>query len=98
MGDDFEIGDLMETFVDFTDPAGALLDPAAVFFRVKAPDGTLTTLQYGVDSEVVKLSTGKYQANIDAVAAGAYRYRWFSTGAGQGSQSSGFTVAKPKTA
>ena len=98
MADDFEIGDLIETFADFTDPNGAAIDPDAVFFRTKAPDTTVTSKQFGVDSEVVKLAVGKYQANIDALAAGSWHYRWFATGNGQASQSTGFTVRTPKTA
>ncbi len=97
MADGFEVGDLVETFADFTDPGGAAIDPDAVFFRVKASDGTLTTEQFGVDPAVVKLATGQYQRNIDADDAGSWRYRWFSTGNGQASQSTGFTVRTPKT-
>ncbi len=45
-----------------------------------------------------RLAVGSYQRNIDGDAAGSWRYRWFATGNGQSSQSSGFTVKTPKTA
>ena len=97
--DDIEIGDLVETFATFTNPAtGAPFDPDVVFFRVKAADGTVVTEEFGVDAAVIKLGVGSCQRNIDALAAGSWRYRWFATGNGQSSQSSGFTVQTPKTA
>lgn len=79
--------------VPFTNTAGTVIDPAAVFFKVKNPSGTVTTYTYGVDAALVKVSTGIYRVDVDANMSGTWWYRFYSTGSGKAADERSFTVA-----
>lgn len=72
--------------------AGVSVDPGAIFVSYQRDSQAAVVWQYGVDDEVVKDSTGHYHADIDAATAGAWKYRWYSTGAGQAADQGAFTV------
>lgn len=88
----FDKGDLIRCTATFTTSAGVALDPSAVIFETKDPDGNVTTLIYGEDDEVVKLSTGVYYVDVDADQAGQWWCRFYSTGTGQAAEEEKFIV------
>lgn len=91
---EYDLGDLVRCSGSFTTTAGAAMDPAAVFFKVKDPEGTVSTpIQYGVDAALVKDSTGNYHVDVDANKSGTWRYRFYSTGNGQAADEGSFNVA-----
>jgi hypothetical protein len=71
---------------------GALIDPTIVHFEYSKPDGTVTSLRYGVDLELKKDAVGKYHVNLDAQDSGVWAYRWWSEGLGQAATEGRFTV------
>jgi hypothetical protein len=74
----YEIGDLVRVSGPFRNSVdGAPVDPTAVFLSYKKPDGTTTSLTYGVDG---------------AVAVGIWSWRWHSTGIGQAADEGRFYV------
>lgn len=80
----YHVGDLIRVSAEWTNSVGAATDPAAVFCQYKDPGGNTTTLQYLVDAALVRDSEGNYYVDIDADEAGTWRYRFYSTGTGQG--------------
>jgi len=87
----YDRGDLVRITATFT-VGGVATDPAAVYLYLRAPDGTLTTLQYGVDGSVVKTSTGVYRYDYSATTRGDVYYRWSGTGAAQAAEQGTFFV------
>lgn len=63
-------------------------DPTAVFLEIRQPNGTLTTLQYGIDGSLVRVSAGVYRYDYNAANAGDVGYRWYSTGVAQAASES----------
>jgi hypothetical protein len=87
----YDRGDLVRITATFT-AGGVNTDPSAVYLYLRAPDGTLTTLQYGVDAAVVKTSTGVYRYDYSATSKGDVYYRWAGTGAAQAADQGTFFV------
>ena len=85
---DYLIGDKPTITATFTDSLNEDMpvDPTAVFANILRPDGTLSELQYGVDSEVIRDAEGVYKMDIDLNAAGDWHIYVFSTGVGQAAQ------------
>lgn len=74
----YDIGDTVKIYTStpFTDnDTDAAMDPNTVNFKVREPDGTTTTYEYGVDGEVVKNATGDYEMIVKPDSAGTWRYR-----------------------
>lgn len=92
MSNYYQIGDLVRCSGEFTDDLGAYVDPTSVFGKFKTPAGVTTTYQYGVDPELVRLSTGIYYFEVDVTELGIYYYSVYSTGLGQAAEVSFFTV------
>jgi hypothetical protein len=91
---DYDLGDLVRCSAPFTNTAGTAIDPTAVFFKAKDPEGTAVgPYTYGVDAALVKDSTGNYHVDLDASKPGTWYYRFYSTGTGQASAEGSFTVA-----
>lgn len=67
----------------FTDVAGTLVDPAAVFFNWQQPDGTKSEYEFGVDPEIVNDSVGVYHVDLAFNAAGVWKTA-FRDGSGTG--------------
>ncbi|CAK0775265.1 conserved hypothetical protein [Gammaproteobacteria bacterium] len=95
MANKYELGDLVRVKGTWTDPnnSNAAIDPDVVKCSVRAPSGTVTTYTFGTDAALTKVSTGVYQMDINANAAGIWSYRWFSTGAGQAADERYFEVS-----
>jgi len=87
----YDRGDLVRITATFT-VNDVVTDPASVYLYLRAPDGTLTTLQYGVDGSVVKVSTGVYRYDYSATTRGDVYYRWSGTGAAQAAEQGAFYV------
>lgn len=78
----YDLGDTIRFTAAFTTAAGVASDPATLLFKYKKPNGTITTLTYGVDSAVVKDSTGNYHVDVVTDAVGHWFYRWAGSGSG----------------
>jgi hypothetical protein len=87
----YDRGDLIRITATFT-VGGVATDPTAVYLYLRAPDGTLTTLQYGVDASLTKTATGAYRYDYSATARGDVYYRWAGTGAAQAAEQGTFFV------
>lgn len=87
----YDRGQLVRLTVTFS-VGSTPTDPSAVYLYLRAPDGTFSTLQYGVDGSVVKVSTGVYRYDYSATARGDVYYRWSGTGAAQSAEQSTFFV------
>lgn len=76
----YDIGDTRRLTATFTNLAGAATDPTTVTFKVKVPDGTITTYIYGTHAELAKSATGVYYVDYSITQAGRYSYRFEGTG------------------
>jgi len=76
----------------FTNAAGALADPTTVRLKWRRFDA-VTTWTYGVDSQVVKDSTGVYHADIPVVDVGTHYLRGEGTGSIVAVEEGSFFVA-----
>ena len=99
MAERLDVGDVAHLTATFTDPENSdtPIDPTAVYLSVRDPNGTVTTLQFGVDSEVQQSGTGAYYADISIDRPGRWYYRWWSTGVGQAADEQWFEVEPIKT-
>lgn len=79
--------------VAFRDEGGAPIDPAAVTFKVDAPDGTITTYTYPSSAEIVKDGVGRYRVVHVPTAAGTWRFEFGGAGANYNRVFSGTVVA-----
>lgn len=64
----------------YSDTSNAVYDPASVVLAFTNPAGTTTTYTYGVDSQLVKRTTGDYYVNVTADKYGRWTYTWTATG------------------
>lgn len=88
----YDKGDVVRISGAFTDATPIALDPTAILFRFRDPDGTETSYAYGIDSQIVKDSVGQYHVDIDADIYGRYFYRMWSTGVGKAAAEGEFWV------
>ncbi len=56
-------------------------DPTTITFDMLEPDGTVIAHTFGVDSQLVKVSTGIYKEEIVIDQEGVYEYRFKGSGA-----------------
>ena len=90
-----DLGDLVHAVAVFEDSTGTAVDPTTVRFYYRVEQvGTTTTLTYGTDAALVKISTGNYYVDIDTANLGGWYYwRWRgSVAAGAGSAQGSFYV------
>jgi hypothetical protein len=76
----YDIGDKRRLTVTFTNSAGTDTDPTAVIFKIRLPDGTVTSYTYGTDAELVKSATGIYYVDWTIAAGGRHSWRFEGTG------------------
>lgn len=90
----YDIGDDALLTAVFRDAVtGDLLDPSAVYLKVREPStSTVTTYQYGVDVALTRSGTGTYTLTQSCAVSGTYQYRWYSTGTGKAAQEGQFDV------
>lgn len=88
----YDVGDLIRCTGTFTDADGNVQDPTTVIFKMREPDGTITTYTYNVDDEAVRSSEGVYYVDVSATSHGVWSYRWAGTGTGQAAGETQFRV------
>lgn len=81
MAHSYDKGDLVRISAAFKNSALALVDPSVVTFTVNQPDGTVYAKQYGVDTEIIKDSTGNYHIDYYVIQSGIFSYRFSGAGA-----------------
>ena len=91
MSSSYDRGDLVRLTATFTVGAVAT-DPSGVVLYIRQPDGSLTTLTYGVDAAIAKVSTGVYRYDYNAATAGPVSYRWAGTSPAQAADQNSFFV------
>lgn len=77
----YHVGQEVQVLFDFTNAAGAYVDPTVVTLELKTPDGTKTPYVYPTAPEITKTSTGRYVFKKVVTASGMYYYRPTGTGA-----------------
>ena len=94
-----DFGDLIVQRASFTNKAGTLTDPTSVFGSYLKSDGTEVLLQYGVDANLVKISTGIYdlQIDVDVDSTGTWRWRIWGTGTIQSAEEGQFNILQRYT-
>src|SRR5262245_59455198 len=88
----YDEGDLVRIDAEFRTHLDVLADPGTVSLRYIKPDGTLVTLEYPTDTDLVRDSLGVYHVDVTVDMAGDWAYNWTSTGAVTSSESAKFTV------
>lgn len=94
----YDQGDQVRVSATFADiDTGAATDPTNVYFDfLEKADGTLTQYTYGIDSQLVRDSTGVYHVDINTGAlSGMLVWRFYSTGAAQYAADEGSFYVKP---
>lgn len=76
----YNIGDLHQSLIAFTDLDNVAADPTTVTFSWLKPDGTTVAYIYGTDAELVKDSVGNYHVNITYDQKGRQTLKWTATG------------------
>lgn len=95
--DDYDIGDLVSLDVTFKNTLLAVLDPTSVVFALRLPNATLVTYTYGVDGQITRSTTGKYNVLYSPLTEGTYCYRFAGTGACQSAEEKSFYI-RPRRA
>lgn len=91
-GNEYDQGELLRATGTFKTSADALLDPSVVLFEFRKPGAAVVLYTYPTDTQLVKDSTGVYHVDLSLDTAGAWVYRWYSTGTGQAAEPGEFTV------
>lgn len=75
-------GDMIRLGITYMDPDdGVMVNPTTVRFKVLEPGArTPTTLTYGTDSALVRVSTGVYRVDLSLPDSGVWQVRWEATG------------------
>lgn len=94
MAGNYDINDTVRCRAKFKNSNKVLIDPTSVTFKFKSPDGVITTYVYGVDSQLVRESTGIYYCDIDLLQSGNYIYRFNSSGTLKSGSESRFSVKR----
>ena len=89
---DYEPTTRVRTETQIKSIQGVLTDPTQLIFHIQEPDGTETSYTWGINSELVKASTGKFYVDWDADQAGIYKYRWQANGAIQAAYGGSFNI------
>lgn len=88
------IGEVAKISVTIVGADALAADPSALRLKVKSPTGTLTAYVFGVATELVKDSVGKFHANILMSEAGVWAYRWEADAPNAGANEGRITVKK----
>lgn len=88
----YNIGDKIRLQGTLEDSAGTDLDPTTVTVKVLTPTGTTTTYTYA-GATVTRSATGVYYVDFTPSESGTHHYQFRSTGTGQASDESVFSVA-----
>lgn len=80
LANSYPLGQPVRCSVAFTNTSDVATDPTTTIFRLKEPDGTLTTLTYPTDATVVRTGTGAFYVDIEPDQAGLHYYEFDGTG------------------
>ena len=94
MSNVYAVGTKIRLSAAFTDLSDAASDPGGILFKIRAPDGMVTTYTYGSDVALVKDATGNYHVDWLIAASGVHRYGFYGITSGQAVDESSFR-AKP---
>ena len=76
----FFSGDTIRFQVTFT-VGSTNTDPStSVTFRIKNPNGVVTSYIYGTDADLITSATGIYYINLALTLTGEYNFRWEGAG------------------
>ena len=89
----YDIGDKRTLSANFQtgDPL-ADTDPTALTFKMKEPDGPVTTYLSGTDAELVNDDVGDYHVDWTITQAGRHQWRFIATGPAHGEEPGSFDV------
>lgn len=95
----YDYGELAHVSTIFMDSSGTVQDPSVVKFQYYSRAlGVTTTLTYGVDAALVKISTGNYYVDVNTrESAGQFDWYFYSTGTGQAADQGTFYVRPART-
>jgi hypothetical protein len=82
---DYDLGDPVERTLT-VQVDGVATDPTAVTFTLRSPSGVVTT------PTPAKTAVGSYRVLLQPAEPGTWRFRWETTGAGQGAETGSFDV------
>lgn len=90
----FNPGDIVRLRASrFVNAAGTTADPTSVRLRWRMYNiPTWTEWVYGVDAEIIKVSSGIYQADVPLTVAGRLLFNWNGTGAVTAAEGSSLLV------
>lgn len=66
--------------INLTDDDGNDYDPTTVTFKTIDPFGAEISYVYGTDSEVTRIDSGNYAADVTPDNSGRWLFRWSTTG------------------
>lgn len=87
----FEIGSMPRLSATFA-VSGTPTDPTTVTFKLRKPDGSITTYLYGVDAQLVKSSAGVYYVDWTTALEGIHIWRMAGAGACVAAEEQSFHV------
>lgn len=90
----YVVGAVPKMQLTVKDDASALIDPSTLVFKLMKPNGTTVTYTYGTSPQLVRKSQGIYYVNYKVDMAGAWTYRFESTGTGEGAVEDSFEVVQ----
>lgn len=76
----YDTGDRRKLAISVLDEDDQPADPAVLFFRIKEPDGVITSYQYGTDSELIRTGVGVFHVYWDCAKAGLHQWRFEASG------------------
>ena len=85
-------GDMARCWAEFTDAAGAYVDPSYIQFNLMDPSGVVTMREYPIDPTVVRASQGRFYSDVDADEEGTWNVRYHSTGTVQAAAEAQYIV------
>lgn len=91
-----DTGDLRRIQATFKNISGTDTDPTTVTFKLRDPNGTVTTYLYGTDAELVKSATGIYYVDYTILYDGQHFYRFEGTGTVISAEEGDFMVRPTK--
>ena len=93
---EYNVGDKRRLTGTFTDLAGALDDPTVITFRIKEPDGTITSHASG-GGIVTNISLGVWYVDFTITQEGIHNYEFIGTGDVVTAEESSFRVRRRAT-
>lgn len=94
---EYDVGDRPRLSCSTKDENGVPTDPTDLTIKYLVAGGTVVTKTYGIDSEVVKDSTGEFHMDLTLTSdmnGKLVKYRWTATGAVIGADENEFRVRR----